>query len=234
MQESEVLIKVLNLSSNYGVTPALKNISFKIKRGELVFVSGPSGAGKTTLLKSLYAGHRIHEGEIILEGRNINRLRGKHVPLLRRQYGLIFQDFKLLQNRTVFENIALPLEVVNTNPKLIKKKISNLLYKVGMEDRQNALVATLSGGEQQRIAVARAIACDPRIIIADEPTSSLDDDAAQAIFQLLLNARENGATLIVSTHDKNLIRHHGGHVIILNNGELTDDCVMRGGYGRLH
>ena len=234
MHETDALIKVLNLSSNYGVTPALKNISFNIGLGELVFVSGPSGAGKTTLLKSLYAGHRIHQGEIILEGRNINRLRGKQVPLLRRQFGLIFQDFKLLQKRTVFENIALPLEVAKTNAKIIKKKINNLLYKVGMEDRQNALVQTLSGGEQQRIAVARAIACDPRIIIADEPTSSLDEDAAKEIFKLLLNARENGATLIISTHDKNLIRHHGGHVIILNNGKLTDDCQMRGGYGRLN
>lgn len=198
-----------------------------------MFVSGASGAGKTTLLKSLYAGHRIHQGEIILEGRNINRLRGKQVPRLRRQFGLIFQDFKLLQKRTVFENIALPLEVAQTNTKLIKKKINNLLYKVGMEGRQNALVQTLSGGEQQRVAVARAIACEPRIIIADEPTSSLDNDAARDIFQLLLNARENGTTLIVATHDKNLIRHHGGHVIILNNGELTDDCKMRGGYDEL-
>lgn len=233
MQTTGTLIKVLNLSSNYGVVPVLKNISFEILKGELMFVSGASGAGKTTLLKSLYAGHRIHQGEIILEGRNINRLRGKQVPSLRRQFGLIFQDFKLLQKRTVFENIALPLEVAQTNTKLIKKKINNLLYKVGMEGRQNALVQTLSGGEQQRIAVARAIACEPRIIIADEPTSSLDNDAARDIFQLLLNARENGATLIVSTHDKNLIRHHGGHVIILSNGELTDDCQMRGGYDEL-
>lgn len=234
MNQSDALIKVLNLSSNYGVTPALKNISFEVSPGELMFVSGPSGAGKTTLLKSLYAGHRISAGEIILEGRNINRLRGKQVPLLRRQFGLVFQDFKLLQKRTVFDNIALPLEVAKTNSKLIKKKINNLLYKVGMEGCQNAMVQTLSGGEQQRIAVARAIACEPRIIIADEPTSSLDDDAANEIFQLLLNAKENGATLIVSTHDKNLIRHHGGHVIILNNGELTDDCQMRGGYGRIN
>lgn len=234
MQKSDALIKVLNLSSNYGVTPALKNVSLQINRGELVFISGPSGAGKTTLLKCLYAGHRIHEGEIILEGRNIHRLRGKQVPLLRRQFGLIFQDFKLLQNRTVFENIALPLEVVNTNSKLIKKKINNLLYKVGMDGRQNTLVQTLSGGEQQRVAVARAMACEPRIIIADEPTSSLDDDAAASIFDLLLNARANGATLIVSTHDKNLIRYHGGHIIILNNGAITDDCNMRGGYGRLY
>ena len=233
MHESDALIKVLNLSSSYGVTPALKNLSFSIGRGELVFVSGPSGAGKTTLLKSLYLGHRIHEGEIILDGRNINRLRGKQVSLLRRQFGLIFQDFKLLQKRTIFENLALPLEVSKTNSKLIKKKINNLLRKVDMEGRQNETVQTLSGGEQQRVAVARAIACDPAIIIADEPTSSLDEEAARNIFRLLLEARENGATLVISTHDKNLIRHHGGHVLILNNGALTDNCYLRGGYGKI-
>lgn len=233
MQEADYLIKILNLSSNYGTTPALRNVSFAVNKGELMFVSGPSGAGKTTLLKTLYLGHRITEGEIILEGRNINRLRGKQISLLRRKLGLIFQDFRLLQNRTVYENIALPLEVTRVNSKLIKKKINNLLRKVDMESRQNALVQTLSGGEQQRVAVARAIACDPQIIIADEPTSSLDEDAAAAIFNLLLGAKDNGATLIVATHDKNLIRHHGGHILILSNGALTDDCQIRGGHGKI-
>ncbi|MGD9132080.1 MAG: cell division ATP-binding protein FtsE [Desulfobacterales bacterium] len=214
------IIRMFHVHHNYGTKKALIDITLDISKNDFVFITGPSGAGKTTLLKLLYLAESVSEGQVLIDGMNLSRVPRKRIPFLRRKFGIIFQDYKLIASRTVFENVSLVLEASGKKRRLIQKKVRSVLRLVGMEDRQNALPPSLSGGEQQRIAVARAIVGDPKIILADEPTGSLDDDSANIIMDLLNGVHIRGTTVVIATHDKDLIKKTGGRVLLLRQGRL--------------
>ena len=214
------IIRMFHVHKTYGTKKALIDITLEIAKNEFLFISGPSGAGKTTLLKLLYLGETTSEGQILIDGINLSRISNKRIPFLRRKYGIIFQDYKLIATKTVFDNIAIVLEAIGKKRRFVEKKVKSVLRTVGMEERLQALPPSLSGGEQQRVAVARAVVGDPKIILADEPTGNLDEDSANIILNLLKKFHTRGATIIVATHDKELIRKAGGRVIHLNQGYL--------------
>lgn len=205
---------------NYGPKNALIDITLDIFKSEFLFISGPSGAGKTTLLKLLYLAEPVSDGQILVDGINLSRITYKNIPFLRRKFGIVFQDYKLIPTKTVYENVALVLEAAGQKRRLILKKVKSVLRTVGMEQRLNALPPSLSGGEQQRVAIARAVIGDPKIILADEPTGSLDADAADLIVDLLKKFHTRGATVVIATHDRTLIQKAGGRVVHLNAGRL--------------
>ena len=211
---------MFHVYKNYGAKKALVNITLDIPKNELLFISGPSGAGKTTLLKLLYLGEKVSEGQVLIEGMNLSRISHKRIPLLRRKYGIIFQDYKLIATKTIFDNVAIVLETTGKKRRFIEKKVKSILRTVGMEESLHSFPPSLSGGEQQRIAVARAIVGDPKIILADEPTGNLDEVSADIILDLLKRFHTRGATVIIATHDKELIRKTGGRVIHLNQGYM--------------
>lgn len=211
---------MFHVHKNYGAKKALVNITLDIPKNELLFISGPSGAGKTTLLKLLYFGEKVSEGQVLIEGINLSRISHKRIPFLRRKYGIIFQDYKLIATKTVFDNVAIVLEATGKKRRFIEKKVKSILRTVDMEESLHSFPPSLSGGEQQRIAVARAVVGDPKIILADEPTGNLDEASADIILDLLKRFHTRGATVIIATHDKELIRKTGGRVIHLNQGYM--------------
>ena len=211
---------MFHVHRRYAAKDALRDVNLDIYKNEFVFISGPSGAGKTSLLRALYMAEPVSEGQILIDGINLARIQHQKIPILRRKFGIIFQDYKLIPSKTVFENIALVLEVGGIRRQVISKKVKSVLRQVGMERRSKALPPSLSGGEQQRIAVARAIVGDPQIILADEPTGSLDDTSAAFIMELLKGYHARGATIIVATHDKELIRKINGRVIYIRQGHI--------------
>jgi len=211
---------MFHVHKNYGAKKALVNTTLDISKNELLFISGPSGAGKTTLLKLLYFGEKVSEGQVLIEGINLSRISHKRIPLLRRKFGIIFQDYKLIATKTVFDNVAIVLEATGKKRRFIEKKVKSILRTVGMEESLHSFPPSLSGGEQQRIAVARAVVGDPKIILADEPTGNLDEVSADIILELLKRFHTRGATVIIATHDKELIRKTGGRVIHLNQGYM--------------
>lgn len=211
---------MFHVHKNYGAKKALANITLDIKKNELLFISGPSGAGKTTLLKLLYLGEKVSEGQVLIEGINLSRISYDRTPFLRRKFGIIFQDYKLIPTKTVFDNVAIVLEATGKKRRFIEKKVKSILRTVGMEETLHSFPPSLSGGEQQRIAFARAVVGDPKIILADEPTGNLDEVSADIILELLKKFHTRGATVIIATHDKELIRKTGGRVIHLNQGYL--------------
>ncbi len=202
---------------------ALSDITLKIEKGEFVFLTGASGAGKSTLLKLLYCAERPTRGQILVNGRNITRYGAARIPYLRRNYGIVFQDFKLLVRRTVFENVAFPLEVHGRKRIEISKKVYQTLKSVGLEHRLNYYPLQLSGGEQQRVAVARALVVDPLILLADEPTGNLDPEVTLDIMELFKSANARGTTIIMATHDRNLIRKFPRRIVSLAAGRLAVD-----------
>jgi len=214
------IIQMFRVHKYYGPKKALVDINLNVSKNDFLFISGPSGAGKSTLLKLLYLGEPVSEGQVLVDGMNLSRMSRKRIPLLRRKFGIIFQDYKLISTKTVFDNVALVLEASGEKRKLIEKKVKSVLRTVGIEQRINTLPASLSGGEQQRVAVARAVVGVPKIILADEPTGSLDSDSADIIFKLLKGFHKHGGTVIVATHDKELIRKAGGRILYLKQGRL--------------
>ena len=219
------IIRMFHVHKNYGTKKALIDITLDIAKNEFCFISGPSGAGKTTLLKLLYLGEAVSEGQVLVEGMNLARISHKRIPLLRRKYGIVFQDYKLIATKTVFDNVAIVLEAIGKKRRFIEKKVKSVLRTVGIEEMVNAFPPSLSGGEQQRVAVARAVVGDPKIILADEPTGNLDEDSADIILELLKRFHTRGATVIIATHDKELIRKTGGRVIHLNQGYLQKTTI---------
>ena len=220
MAEKSAVIRMFHVYKRYGAKQALLDVSLDIAKNEFLYISGPSGAGKSTLLKLLYLAEPVSEGQILVDGMNLSRIPRGRIPMLRRKFGIIFQDYKLIPTRTIYENVALVLETRRKKRSLIEKKVKSVLRVVGMEDRLKALPPSLSGGEQQRVAVARAVAGDPKIILADEPTGSLDDDSAAVIFKLLNMFHRRGATVVVATHDKSLIEMASGRVLQIKQGRL--------------
>ena len=228
--EKSSIIRMFHVHYNYGPKKALIDITLDIAKNEFVFISGPSGAGKTTLLKLFYLGEAVSEGQILIDGINLARMSRKRIPLLRRKFGIIFQDYKLIPTKSVFDNVSLVLEAAGARKRIINKKVRSVLRLVGMEDRINSYPPSLSGGEQQRIAVARAIVGDPQIILADEPTGSLDDESAEIILDLLRGVHIRGATVIIATHDKALMRRTGGHILHLQQGRLETSVFLEKQY----
>ena len=214
------IIRMFHVHHNYGTKKALIDITLDILKNDFVFITGPRGAVKTTLLYILYLAESVSEGQVLIDGMNLSRVPRKRIPFLRRKFGIIFQDYKLIASRTVFDNVSLVLAAAGKKRRLIQKKVRSVLRLVGMEDRLNAFPPSLSGGEQQRVAVARAIVGDPKIILADEPTGSLDDDSANIIMDLLNGVHIRGTTVIIATHDKDLIKKTGGRVLHLKQGRL--------------
>lgn len=204
---------------------ALEDINLKVEKGEFVFVTGSSGAGKSTLLKLLFCEERADQGQILIGGKNISRLKEAQIPFIRRDIGFIFQDFKLIQRKTVFENVALPLEIIGTSRSDIKKRVQEVMKNVRIEHRKNQRPAFLSGGEQQRVAIARALVNRPSILLADEPTGNLDEDLALDIVDLLRNIQTAGTTVIVATHDRHLFSKISRRKLILHNGKIVSDGI---------
>ncbi|MGD9056590.1 MAG: cell division ATP-binding protein FtsE [Desulfobacterales bacterium] len=228
--EKRSIIRMFHVHRNYGTKKALIDITLDIFKNDFVFLTGASGAGKTTLLKLLYLAEPVSEGQVLIDGMNLSRIPRKRLPFLRRKFGIIFQDYKLIANRTVYDNVSLVLEAAGKKRRLIHKRVNGVLRLVGMEDRQTAFPLSLSGGEQQRVAVARAIIGDPKIILADEPTGSLDDDSADTIMKLLHGVHIRGATVIIATHDKTLISKTGGRVLYLKKGRLEGSSIIEKHY----
>jgi cell division transport system ATP-binding protein len=225
MGEQPPIIRFFHVYKRYGAATVLADITLDIQAKDLVFVTGPSGAGKTTLLKLMYLGEAISEGQILVDGMNLARMKRDRIAFLRRKFGIIFQDYNLIPTKTIFDNIALVLDILGYKKSLASKKVNSVLRAVGMEKRAEAYPPSLSGGEQQKITIARAIAGDPKIILADEPTGSLDEDSAGDIIRLLEQLHDRGTTLIIATHDKDLIARFKGREVRLSHGHLQEQTA---------
>ncbi len=208
---------------------ALQDVSFVIDKGEFVFVVGPSGSGKSTVIRLLLKELEPTRGRILVGGRDLSRLKRSKVPLLRRNLGCVFQDFKLLPNRTASENVAYALKVQGERPELIRKKVPEALSLVGLAHKSTSLPDELSGGEQQRVSIARAVVNHPPLLICDEPTGNLDPDTSVGIMQLLYRINRAGTTVLMVTHDREMVDKMRKRVIALDGGRLARD-ERRGGY----
>ena len=208
---------------------ALRDVTLEVERGEFVFLTGSSGAGKTTLLKLLFRAERPSEGQILVLGRNIARLRAAAIPELRRRIGVVFQDFKLLNRLTIEDNVAVALEVVGMPRRSARARAFRMLKQVGLPHRRYHHPLSLSGGEQQRVAIARALVNEPEILLADEPTGNLDAELTIDIMDMIASASTRGTTVIVATHDLSLIERYGKRTIRLENGRIAEDTPGAGG-----
>ena len=209
---------------------ALKNINCRIGSGEFVFIVGPSGAGKSTFIKLLFREIVPTTGTILLDGQNIPALTSREIPFMRRKLGIIFQDFRLLPDRTVYDNIAFAMQVIESPRRLIKRRVMNVLDLVGLRRRAYAHPNELSGGEQQRIAIARAIVNRPKVVIADEPTGNLDPETSRDIMGIFQEINDDGTTIIMATHDKEIVDSMSKRVIAIDHGEIVRD-ELNGVYG---
>ena len=213
-----------HVSKVYGPNAVgLDDVSLTIDSGEFVFLVGPSGSGKSTFIRLLIKEFDPTEGTITVGGRNLSRLRRSKVPYLRRAIGCVFQDFKLLASRTVYENVAYALQVIGENPRGIRRKVPEILSLVGLSEKADRYPNELSGGEQQRVAIARAFVNHPRLLIADEPTGNLDPETSIGIMQLLYRINRTGTTVIMATHDREMVDKMQMRVIALENGKLVRD-----------
>ncbi len=218
------MIEFHHVSKTYGpALQALNDVTLEIQKGELVFLAGASGAGKSTLLKLIFRDEEPSAGQILIDGKNVTRLPSRGVAALRRRIGLVFQQFRLLADLTALENVALAAEVIGVAKKASRTKAYHLLRELGLHVRYDAKPLTLSAGEQQRIAIARALVNDPILILADEPTGNLDAETAHETMRLLLKARDQGATIVIATHDLGMVNRYGDRVISLRRGELAGD-----------
>ncbi|MBS6028924.1 MAG: cell division ATP-binding protein FtsE [Negativicoccus succinicivorans] len=221
-----------NVTKRYGNNIALRNLNLHIEKGEFVFLVGPSGAGKSTFIKLLSHETVPDEGKVFVDGIEVNRLKKSKIPYLRRKLGIVFQDFRLLPNKTAFENVAFALEVMEVSPTEIKQKVHNALELVNLTAKANQLPANLSGGEQQRVAIARALVNRPVVLIADEPTGNLDPATAQTIMELFNHINHLGTTIIMVTHAKELVNRMHKRVLTIEDGEIVRD-VQKGAYDEI-
>jgi cell division transport system ATP-binding protein len=220
---AEPIIQLFHVYKRYGSQSALHDVSLAVSNNEFLFVTGPSGAGKTTLLRLIFLDAIASEGHILVNGINLQRIHGPNIAFLRRKMGFVFQDFKLIDSYTVYENIALVLEAAGHQNRYIQKKVSQVLRMVGLETYAHSYPPRLSGGEQQRVAVARAAVGNPLILLADELTGNLDDEAADMVFGLLKQLHGRGTTVIVATHDTRLFNKVPGRVVFLNRGRIEGE-----------
>ncbi|MBZ4664134.1 MAG: ftsE [Caloramator sp.] len=225
------MIELKNVSKVYKNNHiALSNVSFKVQKGEFVFLVGPSGAGKSTILKLLMKEIEPTSGDIVVNNVNITNLKRKEIPYYRRSIGVVFQDFRLLPDKTVYENVEFALQIVEASHKDIKKRVPQVLDMVGLYSKQKNYPHQLSGGEQQRVAIARAIVNNPKLLICDEPTGNLDPDTAQEIMSLINDINKSGTTVLMVTHAKDLVDRMKKRVIAIEKGVIVRD-QQRGVYG---
>ena len=238
MVASRAVIQLYHVTKRYpnGIE-AMRDVTVRVHEGEFVFLSGPSGAGKSTFIKLLMKMEEVTEGQVLVAGKNLGVLSKSSIPYLRRNMGVVWQDFKLLANRDVFDNVALPLEILGLPRAQVKRRVEQVLEMVGLERYARSMPHWLSGGEKQRAAIARALVNTPPIIIADEPTGNLDPDLSVEIMQMLVDIQKQGTTVIVATHDRALMDRFGKRVILFNKGFLIEDGapvdVLPGAPGQL-
>jgi cell division transport system ATP-binding protein len=225
------MIQFTDVEKNYdNGTKALKGVSFTIEDGEFVFLVGPSGSGKTTIIKLLTAEVTASKGQITVGEFDLNAIRPRKVPYLRRTIGVVFQDFRLIEKKTVYQNLAFVMRSVGATRKEIRRRIPHVLDLVGLSGKEKRRPSELSGGEQQRVAIARALVNAPDLIIADEPTGNLDPERSMEIMQLLMRINELGTTVLVVTHEKELVNELGKRVVYIQDGEIMSDR-QEGFYG---
>ena len=215
------MIKVFNLYKSYGgVSPVLSDISFDVQDGEFIFLTGPSGAGKTTLFKALFGWEKFDRGQILVGGINVSKLNEKNLYLLRRKIGIVFQDYKLLARKTVFENVAFAQQIIGVDAKTVRSKTWNALKSVGLAKKKDSYPSQLSGGEQQRVSIARAVVNDPELILADEPTGNLDSEISKEILAVFEKINQQGKTIIIATHSAEILRAKKCRRLSLDRGKL--------------
>ncbi len=229
------LIELKRVSKSYNscTQPAVADLSLQVNRGEFVFLVGPSGAGKSTLIKLVFREQTPSSGQITFEGRDLSSLKQKELLRHRRRIGMVFQDYRLLKQKTVYENVAFALEVIGRPAKEIRRKVPAALAEVGLTGKEKAFPAELSGGEQQRVGIARAIVKDPLLILADEPTGNLDRNNAMQLMELFETINRSGTTVIIATHAWDLVDRMKKRVVAMENGCLIRD-EQRGSYGNEH
>jgi len=216
------MINLFHVTKTFGKdSTAIRDITLKIEKGEFIFVTGPSGAGKSTLLKVMFGAENPTDGQIIIDGRNYSRIPRAEVPRLRRRMGFVFQDFKLLPAKTVFENVAISLVVMGVGKREIKNRVLRILSYLKLQHRMNFKPLSLSGGEQQRVAIARALVKEPTIILADEPTGNLDHKLSIDTIELFRDVNNRGTTVVIASHDREIIKKYGTRTIELNAGRLA-------------
>lgn len=224
--EPRNVINVYHLSKKYGDRYALRDINIHVANGEFVFLVGPSGAGKSTLLRLIYMDEFPTEGQIVV-GRFVStHMKRKKISLLRRKIGVVFQDFRLLSDRNVFENVAIAMRVTGEGSYEIKRKVMQVLTHVGLYHKRNEMPETLSGGEQQRVAIARAVVNNPAILLADEPTGNLDPEVTEEILKLLFKINSSGTAILMATHDLSLVEKFGQRIIFLREGRIEEDKTL--------
>lgn len=214
------MVELHNVTMRYPTGDGIERITLSVNPGEFVFLVGPSGAGKSTVLKMIYMELWPDEGHIVVNGYSSLYTRKRDIPYLRRKLGIVFQDFKLLLDRDVFENVAFALRVTKTKRKEIKKRVLRVLAGVGLSHKRNKMPLELSGGEQQRVAIARALVSDPYILLADEPTGNLDPEVSEGIMELLERVNERGTAVLMATHNYPLVDKHRGRVIRIDRGRI--------------
>jgi cell division transport system ATP-binding protein len=225
-QDKRVIVGVYHLNKKLGKHFALENINLQVANGEFVFLVGPSGAGKSTLLKLIYMDDFPSSGQIVVGQCLSTRMKHRMIPALRRKVGIVFQDFRLLDDRTVFENVALALKVTGMSMGDIKRNVTDILSRVGLYHKRHDFPPSLSGGEQQRVAIARAVANRPAVLLADEPTGNLDPVVTRSILELLFKINAGGTAVLMATHDIDLVRSFGQRIIYLENGRIVQDKEM--------
>jgi cell division transport system ATP-binding protein len=219
------MIHFRDVSKHYENQTALRKITFSVEKGEMVFITGPSGSGKTTLLKLIYMAEKPDEGTITVGEWESDKIKDSHIALMRRNIGVVFQDFRLLNNRNIFENVALALRIKNADEKEIKSRVFDSLKTVNLRHKADSYPKTLSGGEQQRIAIARAIVSDPAIILADEPTGNVDPNTSAGILRTFKDINARGSTILLATHNRELFRNTGRRVFKLDFGNFAGEEV---------
>jgi cell division transport system ATP-binding protein len=224
------MIRLDKVRKDYGRNGvALDGVTFELRKGEFCFLTGHSGAGKSTILKLIHMAERPTSGEVRVSGYSSSSIRSRDVAMLRRKIGYVFQDFRLLQDRTAAENIAFALEVTGARPAVIRTKVGRLLSQVGLASKSEKLPMELSGGEQQRVAIARALVHDPLVVLADEPTGNLDERATLGIFELFRSINASGTAVLFATHDLELVRLNAGlRVIEMDHGSIVFDSALEG------
>ena len=219
---SESIVQLKNVSLNYDRRSILIDANFKLEQQEFVYLIGPTGVGKSSFLKLLYRDVVAQSGEVVVNGYQLKKLKLKKIPELRRSMGIVFQDFQLLTDRTIFENVAFSLHVTGYPNSKINTKVNELLTLVGLSHRFKQMPQDLSGGEQQRVVIARALANEPRLLLADEPTGNLDPDASKEIMDILLNIHKKGTAILMVTHDHSLVKKYPSRTVILKDGKVND------------
>lgn len=217
------MISFQNVSKHYDNQTALRDITFSIEKGEMVFITGPSGSGKTTLLRLIYLAEKPDEGNISVAEWETDKMKESNVPLMRRDMGFIFQDFRLLNNRNVFDNVALALRIRGADEKELKTRVFEALKLVSLRHKTDSYPLALSGGEQQRVVIARAIVSEPTIILADEPTGNVDPDTSAGIIRTFKEINIKGTTILIATHNRELFRNTGRRVLRLDTGKLIGE-----------